>query len=303
MSQVNNNNNNYVTAPTSPNLYITRKLNNMDEARMMKDERKDWTKTYHKMLKGLEAIIDVQKQIKDMTKIAAEANTMITEMEDSILKASINNQVINAMNIVGVSEYIQYLIQSNMENQVFQIQQMLADELDAYKERGNKYMDDNIWKIQDLYEEEEVKREEGRIEDKEVILIKPYEVSQLTSSKSTLLTTQSSFITDEVDNLLKYMKFIQAPTQTRIFRLPPHYQSLKSRGEQDPEFWREVATAFVEKKHNSKTSRNSYPIVMFQGGLPHEPYFITINNWEQVIISPNKKTIATYAVGELEVLI
>ena len=217
MSQVNNNNNNYVTAPTSPNLYITRKLNNMDEARMMKDERKDWTKTYHKMLKGLEAIIDVQKQIKDMTKIAAEANTMITEMEDSILKASINNQVINAINIVGVSEYLQYLIQSNMENQVFQIQQMLADELDAYKERGNKYMDDNIWEIQDLYEEEEVKREEGRIEDKEVILIKPYEVSQLTSSKSTLLTTQSSFITDEVDNLLKYMKFIQAPTQTRIF--------------------------------------------------------------------------------------
>jgi len=180
---------------------------------------------------------------------------------------------------------------------------MLADELDAYKERGNKYMDNNIWEIQDLYEEEEVKREEGRIEDKEVILIKPYEVSQLTSSKSTLLTTQSSFITDEVDNLLKYMKFIQAPIQTRIFRLPPHYQSLKPRGEQDPEFWREVTTAFVEKKHNSKTSRNGYPIVMFQGGPPHEPYFITINNWEQVIISPNKKTIATYAVGELEVLI
>ena len=63
----------------------------------------------------------------------------------------------------------------------------------------------------------EVKREDGRIEDEEVILIKPYEIFQSTSSKSTLLTTQSSFITNEVDNLLKYMKFIQAPTQTRIF--------------------------------------------------------------------------------------
>jgi len=82
-----------------------------------------------------------------MTKIAAEANTTITEMEDSILKASINNWVINAMNIAGVSEDLWYLIQSDMENQVFQIQWMLADELDTYKERGNKCMDNNIQEI------------------------------------------------------------------------------------------------------------------------------------------------------------
>ena len=54
-------NNTFITAPTSTNLYITRKLNNMEEARMMKEERNDWTKVYHKMLKGLEAMIDVQK--------------------------------------------------------------------------------------------------------------------------------------------------------------------------------------------------------------------------------------------------
>ena len=101
-------------------------------------------KTYHKALKELEAMINVQRQIKDMMKRVAETNMMITEMEDSILKASINNQVINAMNITGVSEDLQYLIQSNIENQVFQIQQMQADELDVYKERGNKYMDNNI---------------------------------------------------------------------------------------------------------------------------------------------------------------
>ena len=57
MSQINNNNN--VTAPTSPNPYITKKLNNMDEARMMKAERNDWTRTYHKILKGLEMMIDM----------------------------------------------------------------------------------------------------------------------------------------------------------------------------------------------------------------------------------------------------
>jgi len=40
-----------------------------------------------------------------------------------------------------------------------------------------------------------MKKEEGRIEDKEVIFIKPYQ----------------------------YMKFIKSPTQTKIFRPLPYY--------------------------------------------------------------------------------
>ena len=134
----------YLTAPTSPNPYITRKLNNMNKAKMMKEERNDWTKMYHKILKGLEVMIDVQKQVKDIMKIAAETNMIITEIEDTILKASTNNQVINMTNITGISEDLRYLIQSNIENQVFQIQQMLANELDAYKEKENVYVNDNI---------------------------------------------------------------------------------------------------------------------------------------------------------------
>jgi len=65
-------------------------------------------------------------------------------------------------------------------------------------------MDDNIKEIQELYKDIEQKKEsrEGRVEDEEVILIKPYEVS------SSLSTTKSSFIDDEVNNLIKYMKFI-----------------------------------------------------------------------------------------------
>ena len=35
-------NNNYTTAPTSPNLYISQKLNNIDQAQIMKREREDW---------------------------------------------------------------------------------------------------------------------------------------------------------------------------------------------------------------------------------------------------------------------
>ena len=68
-------------------------------------------------------------------------------------------------------------------------------------------------------------------------------------------------------------------------------------------FWKEVAIVFVDKKHNMEMARNGYQIHMFQGGPPHEPYFIATNNREQVIIGPSKKIVATYVVGELEVLI
>ena len=175
---------------------------------------------------------------------------------------------------------------------------MLANELDHYKERDNRYVDDNIREIQELYMDEEMKKEEGKVEDEEVILVRPYKVSTTTSSSS-----QTSFIMDEVENLLKYIKFVQSPTQTRLFKPPPYYQSLKSRGKQDPIFWKEVAIALVDQKHNTETARNGYQIPMFQGGLPHEPYFIAINNREQIIIGPSKKIVAIYVVGELEILI
>jgi len=64
-----------------------------------------------------------------------------------------------------------------------------------------------------------------------------------------------------------------------------------------------VAMAFMETKYNTDTSRNRYHIKMFQGGLPHKPYFIAIDNKDQVIIGPSKKIVATHVVGELEVLV
>ena len=78
---------------------------------------------------------------------------------------------------------------------------------------------------------------------------------------------------------------------------------LKSRGEQDSIFWKEVATTFIETKHNTDTSRNKYQIKMFQGELPHEPYFIAIDNMEQIIIGLSKKIVATHIIGELVVIV
>ena len=147
---------------------------------------------------------------------------------------------------------------------------------------------------------EEMKKEERKVEDKEVILIKPYVISTTTFSSSSL---QTSFIMDKVKNLLKYMKFVWSPIQTRLFKPPPYYQSLKFRGEQDTAFWKEVATGLVDQKHNIETARNGSQIPMFQGGPLHEPYFIAINNREQIIIGPSMKIVAIYVVGELKVLI
>jgi len=129
-SQVSNNNNNYATAPASPNPYISRKLNNMDQAQVMKKEREDWTRLYHKTLKRIKVIIDVQRMLKDMKKIAKEMSTTVMEMEGTILMASINNWTTNAMNITQIAEDLRYLAQSDMDDRVLQIQKMLADELD-----------------------------------------------------------------------------------------------------------------------------------------------------------------------------
>jgi len=67
-------------------------------------------------------------------------------------------------------------------------------------------VEENIREIQDLYIEEEVQdKGKGRVEE-EVILIKPYEALESTSTKSL------SFIDEEIDNLLKHMKFVKTPT-------------------------------------------------------------------------------------------
>jgi len=115
MSSQLSNNNNYAMAPTSPNPYILRKLNNIDQAQVMKKEREEWSRLYHKMLKGIEAIINVQRIVKDMKKMVEEMNTMITEIERTILMASINNQTVNTTNIMQIFEDLQYLVQSNMD--------------------------------------------------------------------------------------------------------------------------------------------------------------------------------------------
>ena len=76
----------------------------MDQAQVMKKEKEDWMRLYHKILKELETMIDIQKMVKDIKKMAEEANIMIIEVEGPVLAAIINNRMINAMNIAQISE-------------------------------------------------------------------------------------------------------------------------------------------------------------------------------------------------------
>ena len=116
----------------------------MDQAQVMKRKREDWERLYHKTLKGIETMTDVQRAVKDMKKLAEEAGTTVAEMERIILMASIDNRTTNTTNITQMVEDLRYLIQSDMDDRAFQVQRRLADELDRYKGKGNSYMDENI---------------------------------------------------------------------------------------------------------------------------------------------------------------
>jgi len=96
----------------------------------MKREREDWERLYHKTLKGIEVMINIQRVMKDMKKLAGEVGTTVAEMEGNILMASIDNRTTNATNITQMAEDLRYLIQSDMDDRAFQIQRRLADELD-----------------------------------------------------------------------------------------------------------------------------------------------------------------------------
>ena len=102
----------------------------MDQAQVMKREREDWSRLYHKILREIKVMINVQRMMKDMKKIAEETSITVMEMERTIITASINNQATNTMNITQIAEYLRYLIQSDIDNRAFQIQRILANKLD-----------------------------------------------------------------------------------------------------------------------------------------------------------------------------
>ena len=98
----------------------------------------------------------------------------------------------------------------------------------------------------------------------------------MSSKLNCLKIPESTFVQDKVNNLEKYMKFLQAPVKTIPFYLPPHYKFFQPNREQDKQYWKEVAIEFLKQKHNVDITRCGFPIKMYIGGPSYEPYFITL---------------------------
>ena len=135
---------------------------------------------------------NIQLQIQNIIRLAEVANTQLVKIETTILQVS------------------------NIKNQVYYIQALLADELDKCKEKGNIQADNYIKIIQKAYQDthydtlqpmivDKGKQKEDRVQDKEIFLYKPYDILlELSKPKMPKLI----FFQDEVNNLEKYMKLL-----------------------------------------------------------------------------------------------
>ena len=117
------------------------------------------------------------------------------------------------------------------------------------------------------------KQQENQVQDEEILLYKPYDIS-LKLSK--LKISNPIFVQNEVNNLEKYMKFIQSSVKTVPFYPLPHYKFHQSQGEQNKQYWNEVVIKFLKQKHNADITRRGFPIKMYTGGPLHKPYFIVL---------------------------
>ena len=54
----------------------------------MNDKRKNWTKKYHKIIQGIERMVNMKLQLQNIIKLAEKANTQVAEIEVMILQAS-----------------------------------------------------------------------------------------------------------------------------------------------------------------------------------------------------------------------
>ena len=71
-----------------------------------------------------------------------------------------------------------------------------------------------------------VTNNKGQIQEEEVLLYKPYNI-KLPKPK----TPEPTSTQNEIDNLEKYMKFMQAPIKTMLLYLPLHCKTLRPQEE------------------------------------------------------------------------
>jgi len=65
------------------------------------------------------------------------------------------------------------------------------------------------------------KQKEGIVQDEEVFLYKPYNISSESSKQE---IPEPIFIQDKINNLEKALQILQSPIKTILFYPPPHYK-------------------------------------------------------------------------------
>ena len=119
-----------------------------------------------------------------------------------------------------------------MENQAYYIQTLLTDKLDRYKGKENTYANKHIKEIQDAYKQEDLRVKQSmivnkgeqwkdQIQNEEVLLYKPYNIL---SKSSKAKTPEPTFIQDKIENLDKYIKYMQSSIKMMPFYLSLHYK-------------------------------------------------------------------------------
>ena len=136
-----------------------------------------------------------------------------------------------------------------------------------------------------------------RVEEEKVFLYKPYDVN-----KPRPKIPEPHFIQDEINNLDKYMKYMQSSTKTMPFYPLLYYKSLQPQGEQDEQYWNKITVEFLKQKHNADMIRKGLLTKMYSGGPSYKLYFIIFTLQGQIIISPTKKMVILYMVGDLALL-
>ena len=95
-------------------------------------------KKYHKIIRGLETMANIQLQLQNIIQLAWVANIQLAEIKTTILQASNTYKIQTEGDIFSISGELQDIIQGDMEKQVYHIQTLLVDELERYKGKENK---------------------------------------------------------------------------------------------------------------------------------------------------------------------